>query len=48
MGKAFTTFDSLSTIKNSDLSDKKKNKLEFFQAVAVSVLLYGCTIWAFM
>ena len=31
------------TIQKSDLYDKANQK--FFQAVAVSVLLYGCTTW---
>ena len=43
IGKAWTAMDRLSTIWKSDLTDKLKR--EFFQAVAVSVLLYGCTTW---
>ena len=34
---------TLSTIWESDLTDNIKR--EFFQAVAASVLLYGCTTW---
>ena len=41
--KALTAVDKLSTIWKSDLSDKIKRK--FFQSVAVSELLYGCTTW---
>ena len=41
MGKAQITIDRLTTILKSDISDKIKP--EFFQTVAVSVLLYGCT-----
>ena len=43
IGKAWTAIDSLSPIWRSDLSDGIKRK--FFQAVVVSVLLYGCTTW---
>ena len=38
--KAWTTIDRLSSIWKSDLSDKLK--LDVFQDVAVSILLYGC------
>ena len=41
--KAWTAIDMLTTLWKSDPSDKIK--LEFFQSIAVSVLLYGCTIW---
>ena len=41
--KAWTAIDSLSVIWKSDLSDKMKRS--FFQAVIVSILLYGCTTW---
>ena len=43
IGKAWTAMDRLSTIWKSDLANKLKR--QFFQAVAVSVLLYGCTTW---
>ncbi len=35
--------DRLSIIWKSDLTDKMKRS--FFQAVVVSILLYGCTTW---
>ena len=41
LGKVWTVIDWLSIIRKSDLSDKII--LNFFQAVAVSSLLYGCT-----
>ena len=41
--KARITIDRLSIIWKFDLSDKIK--WNFFQAAAVSVLLYDCTIW---
>ena len=41
IGKAWTTIDRKLTIWKSDLSDKIKQ--EFFQAVAISILLHGCT-----
>ena len=41
--KALTAIDKLSIIWKSDLTDKMKRS--FFQAVAVSILLYGCTTW---
>ena len=41
--KAWTAIDRLSIIWRSDLTDKMK--CSFFQAVVVSILLYGCTIW---
>ena len=41
--KAWTAIDRLSIIWKSDLNDKMKRS--FFQAVVVSVLLYGCTTW---
>ena len=39
--RALTAIDILSIIWKSDLSDKTKR--DFFQAVAMYVLLYGCT-----
>ena len=44
ISKIWTGINSLLTIWKSDLSDKIK--WEFFQAVAISVQLYGCTIGA--
>ena len=41
--KAWTAIDRLSVIWKSDLTDKMKRS--FFQAVVVSILLYGCTTW---
>ena len=41
--KPWTTIDRLSIIWKSDLTDKMKHS--FFQAVVVSILLYGCTTW---
>ena len=41
--KASTAIDKLSIIWKSDLTDKMKRS--FFQAAAVSILLYGCTTW---
>ena len=41
--KAWTTINRLSIIWKSDLTDKMKRS--FFQAVVVSILLYGCTTW---
>ena len=41
--KAWTAIDRLSIIWKSDLTDKMKRS--FFQAAAVSILLYGCTTW---
>ena len=41
--KAWTAIDRLSIIWKSDLTDKMKRS--FFQAVIVSILLYGCTTW---
>ena len=41
--KAWTAIDRLSIIWKSDLTDKMKSSL--FQAVVVSILLYGCTTW---
>ena len=40
---AWTAIDKLSVIMKSDLTDKMKRS--FFQAVVVSILLYGCTNW---
>ena len=41
--KAWTAIDRLSIIWKSDLIDKMKRN--FFQAVVVSIQLYGCTTW---
>ena len=41
--KACTAIDRLSIIWKSNLTDKMKRS--FFQAVVVSILLYGCTTW---
>ena len=41
--KAWTAIDRLLIIWKSDLTDKMKRS--FFQAVIVSILLYGCTTW---
>ena len=41
--KAWTAINRLLVIWKSDLTDKRKHS--FFQAMFVSVLLYGCTIW---
>ena len=41
--KAWTAIDWLSMIWKSDLTDKMKRS--FFQALVVSILLYGCTTW---
>ena len=41
--KAWTAIDKLSIIWKSDLTDKMK--CSFFQAVVMSILLYGCTTW---
>ena len=41
--KAWTAIDMLSIIWKSELTDKIK--CNFFQAAAVSILLYGCTTW---
>ena len=41
--KAWTAIDGLSIIWRSNLTDKVKRS--FFQAVVVSILLYGCTTW---
>ena len=41
--KAWTAINRLSVIWKSDLTDKMKRS--FFQAVVVSMLLYGCTTW---
>ena len=43
LAKAWTAIDRLSDIWKSDLTDKIKHS--FFQAVIVSILLYGCTTW---
>ena len=41
--KAWTAIDRLLIIWKSDVTDKMKRS--FFQAVVVSILLYGCTTW---
>ena len=41
--KAWAAIDKLSVIWKSDLTNKMKRS--FFQAAAVSILLYGCTTW---
>ena len=41
--KVWTAIDRLSIIWKSDLPDKMKRS--FFQAVVMSILLYGCTTW---
>ena len=41
--KAWAAIDRLLIIWKSDLTDKMKRS--FFQAAAVSILLYGCTTW---
>ena len=41
--KAWTAINRLSIIWKSDLTDEMKRS--FFQAVNVSILLYGCTTW---
>ena len=43
LAKAWIAIDSLSVIWKSDVTDKMK--CSFFQAVIVSILLYGCTTW---
>ena len=43
LAKTWTDIDRLSVIRKSDLSDKIKHR--FFQAVFVSVLLYGYITW---
>ena len=43
LAKAWIAIDRLSIISKSDVFDKIKR--DFFQAVAVSILLYECTTW---
>ena len=43
LANAWTANYCLSVIWKSDLSDKMKRS--FFQAVVISILLYGCTTW---
>ena len=43
LAKAWTVINRLSVIWKSDLTDKMK--YSFFQAMIVSILLYGCTTW---
>ena len=45
-GKVWIVIDRLLTIWKSEISDKIKQ--EFFQAVIMPVLLYGCTTWILM
>ena len=40
---SWTSFDGLSVVWKSDLTDKMK--CSFFQTAVVSILLYGCTTW---
>ena len=44
--KAWAAINRLTTIQISDHSDQIKQ--EFFQAIAMTVLLYGCTTWTLM
>ena len=41
--KTWTVIDKLSIIWKSDLTNKMK--CSFFQAMVISILLYGCTTW---
>ena len=41
--KAWTDIDRLSVIWKSDLTDKIKHR--FYEAVVMSILLFGCTTW---
>ena len=43
LGKAWRAIHRLSVIWKTDLTDKMK--CSFFQAAAMSILLYGCTTW---
>ena len=43
LAKVWTAIDRLSVIWKSDLTDKMKCR--FFQAVIVSIQLYGCSTW---
>ena len=43
LAKTWTAIDKLSPIWKSELTDKIKHS--FFQAVVVTILLYGCTTW---
>ena len=43
LAKAWTTIDRLLVIWKSDLINKMKHSV--FQAVVISILLYGCTTW---
>ena len=43
LAKSWTAIDRLSVIWKSDLTDKMKRS--FFQAVIMSILLYGCSTW---
>ena len=43
LAKVWTAIDRLSVIWKSDQTNKMKRS--FFQAVVVSILLYGCTTW---
>ena len=43
LAKAWTAINRLLVIWKSDLTDKMKRN--FFQAMVVSILLYGCTTW---
>ena len=43
LAKAWTAIDRLLVVWKSDLTNKMKRS--FFQAVVVSIMLYGCTTW---
>ena len=43
IAKALTAIDRLSVVWKSEVTDKMKRSS--FQAVVVSILLYGCTMW---
>ena len=43
LAKAWTALDRLSVLWKSNLTDKMKGS--FFEAVIMSILLYGCTTW---
>ena len=43
LAKPWTAIDRLLVIWKSDLTDKIKRN--FFQAIVMSILLYGCTTW---
>ena len=43
LANAWAAIDRLSVVWKSDLTDKMKRS--FFQAVVVSIVLYGCNTW---